>query len=169
MSTVKMSLNGSALRADVEPRTSLADFLREQMNLTATHLACEHGVCGACTVLLNDEPVRGCLTLAVACEGAEVRTFEGLRDDTVMRALVRSFHQNHGLQCGFCTPAMLVTARDLILRGKAQTEQEIRIGLSGNLCRCTGYTSIVESVRQAAEGNLAASHECAARAAVVGD
>ena len=135
MSIVKMSLNGSALRADVESRTSLADFLREQMNLTATHLACEHGVCGACTVLLNDEPVRGCLTLAVACEGAEVRTFEGLHDDTVMRALVRSFHQNHGLQCGFCTPAMLVTARDLILRGKAQTEQEIRIGLSGNLCR----------------------------------
>jgi carbon-monoxide dehydrogenase small subunit len=151
MSTVKMTLNGRATRAEVEPRTSLADFLREQLNLTATHLACEHGVCGACTVLSNGDPVRGCLTLAIACEGADIRTFEGLRDDRVMRALVRSFHENHGLQCGFCTPAMLVTARDLILRGKATTDHEIRLGISGNLCRCTGYTSIVDSVRKAAE------------------
>ncbi len=165
MSTVRMTLNGSAQRADVEPRTSLADFLREQMNLTATHLACEHGVCGACTVLLNDEPVRSCLTLAVACEGADVRTFEGLRDDPVMGVLVESFHQNHGLQCGFCTPAMLVTARDLILRGKAAADPEIRLGLSGNLCRCTGYTSIVESIRKAAEA-LEASGRPAAKPAV---
>jgi len=146
-----MTLNGSALRTEVEPRTSLADFLREQMNLTATHLACEHGVCGACTLLLNGEPVRGCLTLAVACEGADVRTLEGLRDDKVMRVLVEAFHENHGLQCGFCTPGMLVTARDLILRGKAVSDREIRLGLSGNLCRCTGYTSIVDSIRKASE------------------
>ena len=151
MSTVRMTLNGSVLRTEVEPRTSLADFLREHMNLTATHLGCEHGVCGACTVLVDGEPVRGCLTLAVACEGACVRTLEGLRDDTVMRALVEAFHENHGLQCGFCTPGMLVTARDLILRGKTGGEREIRLGLSGNLCRCTGYTSIVESIRRAAE------------------
>ena len=151
MSTVRMTLNGKALKAEVAARTSLADFLREQLNLTATHLACEHGVCGACTVLLQGEPVRGCLTLAIACEGADVRTFEGLRDDEVMAALVRSFHEHHGLQCGFCTPGMLVTARDLILRGKATTEHEIRIGLAGNLCRCTGYTSIVESIARAAE------------------
>ncbi|MBO0751215.1 MAG: (2Fe-2S)-binding protein [Bradyrhizobiaceae bacterium] len=158
MSIVKMTLNGSAMHAEVEARTSLADFLREQLNLTATHLACEHGVCGACTVLLNGEPVRGCLTLAIACEGVDVRTFEGLRDDRVMHALVQSFHENHGLQCGFCTPAMLVTARDLILRGKATSDQEVRLGISGNLCRCTGYTSIVDSVRKAAEALGSTQH-----------
>jgi aerobic carbon-monoxide dehydrogenase small subunit len=165
MSSVDITLNGYATRVEVEPRTSLADFLRERLNLTATHLACEHGVCGACTVLMNGEPVRSCLTLAIACEGADVRTFEGLCDDRVMRALVQSFHENHGLQCGFCTPAMLVTARDLILRAKAMTDHEIRLGISGNLCRCTGYTSIVDSVRKAAEA-LQASQDHAPEPAV---
>jgi carbon-monoxide dehydrogenase small subunit len=151
MTQLRVSLNGKTVRADVEPRTSLADFLRERMNLTATHLACEHGVCGACTVLVNDLPIRSCLCLATACDGDEVRTLEGLREDPVMLALQKSFHENHGLQCGYCTPAMLISARDLILRGKARNDAEIRQGLSGNLCRCTGYTSIVNSVRLAAE------------------
>jgi len=164
MSAVRITLNGSALRTEVEPRTSLADFVREQMNLTATHLGCEHGVCGACTVVVDGEPVRGCLTLAIACEGADVRTLEGLRDDKVMQVLVEAFHENHGLQCGFCTPGMLVTARDLIVRGKAGSDREIRLGLSGNLCRCTGYTSIVDSIRAAAEA-LRASDGQAARPA----
>lgn len=151
MNKIRMSLNGSSVNADVDARTSLADFVREKMNLTATHLACEHGVCGACTVLVNDEPVRACLTLAVACDGYDVCTLEGLRDDPIMIALRQSFHENHGLQCGFCTPAMLVVARDLILRGKAGNDKEIRQGLAGNLCRCTGYTGIVMSIRKAAE------------------
>jgi aerobic carbon-monoxide dehydrogenase small subunit len=151
MTKVRLSLNGKTIQSDVDARTSLADFVRETMNLTATHLGCEHGICGACTVLVNDAPTRACLCLTVACEGYEVRTLEGLRDDPVILALQKSFHENHGLQCGFCTPAMLVSARDLILRGKARTDQEIRQGLSGNLCRCTGYTSIVASVRRAAD------------------
>jgi len=150
MMHLRLILNGRKVEALVDPRTSLADFLREAMNLTATHLGCEHGVCGACTITLNGEPVRACLTLAVACDGYEVRTLEGLRDDPVMMALRDSFHRNHGLQCGFCTPGMLMSARDLIQRGKAGSDREVREGLAGNLCRCTGYTDIVRSVRKAA-------------------
>jgi carbon-monoxide dehydrogenase small subunit len=148
---ILITLNGKKTRANVSPRTSLADFLRENMNLTATHLGCEHGICGACTVMVNDQPVRSCLTLAVACDAYDVRTLEGLQDDLIMVALRDSFHQNHGLQCGFCTPAMLVVARDLIRRGRAGSEQEIREGLSGNICRCTGYTDIVTSILKAAQ------------------
>jgi carbon-monoxide dehydrogenase small subunit len=151
MTKIAITLNGKTVKADVEARTSLADFVRETMNLTATHLACEHGVCGACTIVLNGEPARSCLTLAVACDGYDVRTFEGLRDDPIMALLRKAFHENHGLQCGFCTPAMLVSAHDLIARSKAGDEKEIRQGLAGNLCRCTGYTSIVASIRKAAE------------------
>jgi carbon-monoxide dehydrogenase small subunit len=148
---IRLTVNGKTVRADVAPRTSLADFLRETLNLTATHLGCEHGICGACTVTLNGEPVRACLTLAVACDGFEVRTLEGLLDDEIMVALRDSFHRHHGLQCGFCTPGMLVAARDIIRRGKAGSDSEVRQGLSGNICRCTGYTDIVKSVRKAAE------------------
>jgi carbon-monoxide dehydrogenase small subunit len=148
---LRLILNGRKVEALVDPRISLADFLRETMNLTATHLGCEHGVCGACTITLNGEPVRACLTLAVACDGYEVRTLEGLRNDPVMIALCDSFHRNHGLQCGFCTPGMLISARDMILRNKAGSDRDVREGLAGNLCRCTGYTDIVRSVRKAAE------------------
>jgi aerobic carbon-monoxide dehydrogenase small subunit len=148
---IRLTVNGKAVRADVAPRTSLADFLREALNLTATHLGCEHGICGACTVTLNGQPVRACLTLAVACDGFEVRTLEGLLDDEIMVALRDSFHRHHGLQCGFCTPGMLVSARDIIQRGKAGSDSDIRQELSGNICRCTGYTDIVKSVRKAAD------------------
>jgi carbon-monoxide dehydrogenase small subunit len=148
---VQMTINGKAVADDIPARTSLADFLRERLNLTATHLGCEHGICGACTILLNGEPVRSCLTLAVACDGYDLRTLEGLQHDGIMAALRDSFHRNHGLQCGFCTPGMLISAWDLIRRGKAGGDAEIRAGLAGNLCRCTGYTDIVVSVCKAAE------------------
>jgi carbon-monoxide dehydrogenase small subunit len=148
---IHINVNGRMVNVDVEPRTSLADFLRERLNLTATHLGCEHGICGTCTVMLNGEPVRACLTLTVACDGYEVRTLEGLLSDDIMNALRDAFHRHHGLQCGFCTPGMLISARDLIQRGKAGTDLDIRNGLSGNICRCTGYTDIVKSIRKAAE------------------
>jgi carbon-monoxide dehydrogenase small subunit len=159
---IRMILNGRKVAADVPPRTSLADFLRDRMNLTATHLGCEHGVCGACTVVVNGEPVRACLTLAVGCDGFDVRTLEGLLDDEIMAALRDAFHHHHGLQCGFCTPGMLISAHDLIRRGKASDDHQIRQGLSGNICRCTGYTDIVTSVRKAAE---AVAGSCGAKAA----
>jgi carbon-monoxide dehydrogenase small subunit len=151
MAKIRINVNGRTLNLDVESRTSLADFLRERLNLTATHLSCEHGICGACTVMLNGDPVRACLTLTVACDGYEVRTLEGLLSDKIMNALRDSFHRFHGLQCGFCTPGMLISARDLIQRGKAGSDHDIRNGLSGNICRCTGYTDIVRSIRNAAE------------------
>jgi carbon-monoxide dehydrogenase small subunit len=147
----RLCLNGTAVTDDVLPRLSLADFLRERRNLTGTHLGCEHGVCGACTVLVDGEPSRSCVMLAVACDDREVRTIEGFAGDPVMEALRRSFHQCHGLQCGFCTPAMLITARDLILRRRAGSEHEIREGLAGNICRCTGYTNIVTAIAEAAK------------------
>ncbi len=159
MSAIKLTLNGVAIADDVVPRLSLVDFLRERRNLTGTHLGCEHGVCGACTVLVDGEPARSCLILAVACDRHDIRTIEGFADDSVMAALRDSFHRLHGLQCGFCTPAMLITARDLIRRGKAGSEAEIRAGLAGNICRCTGYTNIVAAIaataRSLAGGNVA--------------
>lgn len=151
MTAIKLRINGCAVVEDVPPRLSLADFLRERRNLTGTHLGCEHGVCGACTVLVDGDPVRSCLTLAVACDEREVETIEGFAGDPVIGALRRSFHQHHALQCGFCTPAMLITARDLIRRGRAGSEREIRGGLAGNICRCTGYTNIVSAIAAAAE------------------
>jgi aerobic carbon-monoxide dehydrogenase small subunit len=150
VTAIRLEVNGAAVADDVPPRLSLADFLRERRNLTGTHLGCEHGVCGACTVLVDGEPARACLMLAVACDERAVRTIEGFADDTVMRALRDSFHRHHGLQCGFCTPAMLITARDLIRRGQAGSESEIRAGLAGNICRCTGYTNIVAAIAEAA-------------------
>lgn len=148
--SVRFTVNGRKVSANGEARQSLADFLRETMNLTGTHLGCEHGVCGACTINVDGQPTRSCLTLAVACEGSEVHTIEGLQNDRVMIALMDSFHTHHGLQCGYCTPGMLVSARDLILRGKAGNDADIRRGLAGNLCRCTGYTNIVTSIAAAA-------------------
>ena len=150
MTSIRLRLNGADLAEDVAPRLSLADFLRDRHNLTATHLGCEHGVCGACTVLVDEAPARACLMLAVSCDERAVRTIEGFAGDPVMEALRRSFHQRHALQCGFCTPAMLITARDLIRRGRAGSEREIRDGLAGNICRCTGYTNIVAAIADAA-------------------
>jgi carbon-monoxide dehydrogenase small subunit len=150
MTAIRVRINGSEVADDLPPRLSLADFLRERRNLTGTHLGCEHGVCGACTVLVDGESARSCLMLAVACDEREVETIEGFAGDPVMAALRRTFHQRHALQCGFCTPAMLITARDLILRRRAGSEREIRDGLAGNICRCTGYTNIVTAISEAA-------------------
>jgi aerobic carbon-monoxide dehydrogenase small subunit len=155
MTPIRFNLNGAEIVDDVPPRLSLADYLREQRNLTGTHLGCEHGVCGACTILIDGEPARACLTLAAACDGREIRTIEGFAQDPVMSTLRDSFHRHHGLQCGFCTPAMLITARDLIHRGRAGSDTEIRNGLAGNICRCTGYTNIVAAIASAAAATLA--------------
>jgi len=150
MTRIRMRVNVKAVVDDVPPRLSLADFLRERRNLTGTHLGCEHGVCGACTILVDGEPVRACLAFAVACDERDIRTIEGFADDRVMTALRQAFHQHHGLQCGFCTPGMLITARDLIRRNRAGSEKEIRKELAGNICRCTGYTNIVAAISAAA-------------------
>ena len=149
MTAIRLRINGDQVADDVPPRLSLADFLRERRNLTGTHLGCEHGVCGACTVLVDGEPARACLMLAVGCDEREIRTIEGFAGDPAMAALRDSFHRHHGLQCGYCTPAMLITARDLIRRGRAGSEREIRAGLAGNICRCTGYTNIVAAIAEA--------------------
>jgi len=151
MTRVRLRVNGRVTADDVPARLSLADYLRDRRNLTGTHLGCEHGVCGACTVLIDGEPARGCLTFAVACEGREIRTIEGFDGDRIMTALREAFHRHHALQCGFCTPGMLVTARDIIARNRAGSAREIRKELAGNICRCTGYTNIVAAIAAAAE------------------
>src|SRR5262249_53190470 len=135
----------------VEPRTHLADLLREKLSLTGTHLRCEQGPCGACTLLIDGQPARSCITYAVLCEGAQITTIEGLEDDPVMVALRRAFTAEHGLQCGFCTPGMLMTARDIVMRLPDADEKRIRLELSGNLCRCTGYVGIVRAIRRVLE------------------
>ena len=148
MKTINLTVNGKRFPAQqVEPRTHLADFVREKLNLTGTHLGCEHGVCGACTVLVEGVPVRSCITLAVACDGAEVTTIEGQDEDECMRQLRKAFAREHALQCGFCTPGMLASARDVVLRMPDATEEEVRVAMSGNLCRCTGYVGIVRAVQ----------------------
>ena len=148
---VRLSVNGSPREVTIEARKTLADVIREDLRLTGTHLGCEHGVCGACTVLVDGGPARSCLTLAVACDERAVETIEGFAGDPTIAALRRTFHQYHALQCGYCTPAMLITARDLILRKRAGSEPEIRDGLAGNICRCTGYTNIVVAIAEAAK------------------
>ena len=147
MTMIALTVNARAVEASVEPRTHLADFLRDGLDLTGTHLGCEHGVCGACTLLLDDMPARSCITYAVACDGARVTTIEGLDDDEITIELRAAFTREHALQCGFCTPGMLISARDLVLRLPVPDERQIRVGLSGNLCRCTGYVGIVRAVR----------------------
>jgi carbon-monoxide dehydrogenase small subunit len=150
MTAIRLWINGAEAADDVPPRLSLADWLREHRGLTGTHLGCEHGVCGACTVLVDGAPARSCLLLAAACDERAVTTIEGFAGDRVMAALRDAFHRRHGLQCGFCTPAMLIAAHDLIVRRRAGSEAEIRRGLAGNLCRCTGYTNIVAAIADAA-------------------
>ncbi|MEA2834862.1 MAG: hypothetical protein QOG66_3064 [Methylobacteriaceae bacterium] len=147
MSEISLVVNGKAVTGAVEPRTHLADFIRDNLNLTGTHLGCEHGVCGACTVLVDGVPARSCTTYALSCEGAEVTTIEGLDDDEITRELRAAFTREHALQCGYCTPGMLVSARDLVVRLPGADEQQIRIAMSGNLCRCTGYVGIIRAVQ----------------------
>ena len=144
--TIRLVVNGESLLRDIEPRTQLADFVREHLGLTGTHVGCEHGVCGACTVEIDGAPARSCITYAVTCDGATVRTIEGLRDDRVMAELREAFSAEHALQCGYCTPGMLVTARDIVLRLPEADEPTIRTALAGNLCRCTGYVGIVRAI-----------------------
>ncbi|KJC48547.1 carbon monoxide dehydrogenase [Bradyrhizobium sp. LTSP849] len=155
MNTIALNVNRRALEALAEPRTSLADFVRDKLDLTGTHLGCEHGVCGACTVLLDGVPARSCITYAAACEGADITTIEGLDEDEVTVELRAAFTREHALQCGYCTPGMLVSARDLVLRLPDADERRIRVGLSGNLCRCTGYVGIVRAVQSVIEARRA--------------
>lgn len=148
---ITLAVNGKAVAREVPARLSLADFLREELRLTGTHLGCEHGVCGACTVLLDGEPVRACLMLAVQARGRNVTTVEGLAaPDGGLTPLQAAFQRHHALQCGFCTPGMLMTATALLAGNSRPTEEEVRDALSGNICRCTGYVQIVEAVMDAA-------------------
>lgn len=147
MTAVEFTINGRAVTAEIEPRTHLADFVRETQTLTGTHLGCEHGVCGACTVLVDGVPIRSCITYAVACSGSRVTTIEGLDDDEIGKELRAAFTREHALQCGYCTPGMLISGRDLVLRAADADEQAIRLAMSGNLCRCTGYAGIVRAIQ----------------------
>jgi aerobic carbon-monoxide dehydrogenase small subunit len=148
--SVSITVNGVALEAEVEPRRTLADFLRDDCRLTGTHLGCEHGVCGACTVLLDGRAVRSCLVFAVQADTAEVTTVEGLANGDELTPVQRAFRDEHGLQCGFCTPGFVVSATAFLAEHPDPTDDEIREGLSGNLCRCTGYQGIIQAVRRAA-------------------
>ena len=148
---VAVTVNGARSEALVESRTSLADLLRETLGLTGTHVACEHGVCGACTVLLDGEPVRSCLLLAVQADGARVETIEGVGSPGDLHPLQQAFRDEHSFQCGFCTPGFLMTAVALLRENPSPTEADVREALSGNICRCTGYESIVRGVLAAAE------------------
>lgn len=148
---VTLTINGRAYHGRAEPRKTLADFIREDCGLTGTHLGCEHGVCGACTILMDGDAVRSCLLFAVQAEGAELRTVEGLADGDHLHPIQQAFWEHHGLQCGFCTPGFLMTAVAFLRDHPRPTEREIREGLAGNLCRCTGYQNIVKAVAAAAE------------------
>ncbi len=152
---ISLTVNGEALTARVEARKSLVDFLREDLSLTGSHVGCEHGVCGACTVRVNGEIVRGCLMLAVQCEGARVETIEGLSDSGEIADLQDAFEKRNALQCGFCTPGMLLTAQELLSQsksaGKTPSREDIREHISGNYCRCTGYHAIVDAVESVAQ------------------
>ncbi len=149
MKPISLVINGKRVEGAIEPRTSLVDFLRDHQHLTATHIGCEHGVCGACTILIDGVPARSCITLAVAADSAAITTLEGFASDPAMKVLRETFSEHHGLQCGFCTPGMLITARDIATRLPDADEQRIRMELAGNLCRCTGYVGIVKAIQAA--------------------
>ncbi|MDP6516768.1 MAG: (2Fe-2S)-binding protein [Alphaproteobacteria bacterium] len=151
MTALSLTVNDTRVAAEVAPRTSLADFLRDRQLLTGTHLGCEHGVCGACTVMIDGAPARSCIALAVTCEGAQVRTIEGFDDDALMARLREAFGAEHALQCGYCTPGMMIAAHDIVRRLAQADEARIRVELSGNLCRCTGYAGIVHAIRRVIE------------------
>lgn len=151
MTAITLQLNGVTVTDDVEPRQSLADFLRDRCGLTATHLGCEHGACGACTVVVDGLSTRSCLTLAAMSDERSVVTLEGLRDDPLMVLLRKQFHQNHALQCGFCTPGMLMSAWTILQRHKNPDDATVRHELSGQICRCTGYANIVRAIVAAGE------------------
>jgi len=150
---IKLTVNGRSRHVAVEPRRLLSDCLREDLGLTGTNLGCEQGVCGSCTVLVDGESVRSCLMFAVQADGSEVQTVEGLADGAELSPLQAAFWQHHGLQCGFCTPGMLITASELLERNPQPDEAEIRDALSGNLCRCTGYQHIVDAIQEVAGGS----------------
>ena len=147
---VRVTVNGRAYARNVEPRMLLADFLRHECGLTGTHVGCAHGVCGACTIVLDGVSVRSCLTFAVQAEGKEITTVEGLADGESLTALQQAFHENHALQCGYCTPGFLMSLTEFLREAPDPDEDQIRERLSGNLCRCTGYANIVRAVRMAA-------------------
>jgi len=143
---IELTVNGTPVRRRVEPRQHLVDFLREELGLTGSHTGCEHGVCGACTLRVDGEIVRGCLMLAVQADGCTVETIEGLSDSQELARLQKAFHEHNAFQCGFCTPAMLMAAQDLLLHKKSPSRDEIRAHISGNYCRCTGYQAIVDAI-----------------------
>ena len=148
---VTLTINGRRHSIRVEPRKTLVDAIRDDCGQTGTHIGCEHGVCGACTILLDGEPARACLTFAGACAGAAITTIEGLDTDAIAGELRAAFNREHALQCGYCTPGMLISAHALLERNPDPSEEEIRLALSGNLCRCTGYAKIVDAVMAAAK------------------
>lgn len=148
--TIRFTVNGVAREGRAEPRKLLVDFIREDLGLTGTHVGCEHGICGACTIILNGEAARSCIMFAVQAEGAEIMTVEGLAKDGKLHPLQEAFWEHHALQCGFCTPGMLLAALDFLRVNPSPTEQEIREGISSVLCRCTGYQGIVKAVEAAA-------------------
>ncbi len=156
---IEINVNGEVREADVEPRLLLVHFIRDHLNLTGTHWGCDTSNCGACTVHLDGEPVKSCTVLAVRADGHEVTTIEGIWSGTALTPMQEGFHQEHGLQCGFCTPGMILTATALLEKNPNPTEEEIREGISGNLCRCTGYENIVKSVQWAAERQGVGSRE----------
>lgn len=158
MKSLSLHINGQLISASVEPRTSLADFLREIAALTGAHVGCEHGVCGACTVMIDGKPERSCITYAVQVEDRDVRSIEGFDTDNVMNALRNEFSKQHALQCGYCTPGMLITARDIVLRLGDPGEDRIREELAGNLCRCTGYAGIVRAIQNVGRAQETSSH-----------
>ena len=149
---ITLTVNGSAVRRRVPARRNLVDFLRHDLELTGSHVGCEHGACGACTIVVDDVPVRGCLMLAVQADGAVVETIEGAAESGRLKALTEAFHERAALQCGFCTPGMLLTAAALLARDPNPDREAIRDAISGNICRCTGYQAIVDAVAAAAKG-----------------
>lgn len=151
---IQLTVNNKEYRVEVEPRTTLLEVLRDQLKITSVHRGCQEGECGVCTVLLNDEPVYGCLTLAVQADGAKITTVEGMIKDGELHPLMKSFLENHGMQCGYCTPGVLLTAYSLLNNSEEVSRDEIRKGIEGNLCRCTGYVNIVKSIEAAADEKI---------------
>jgi carbon-monoxide dehydrogenase small subunit len=149
---ITLTVNGTPVARRVQARQHLVDFLRDELGLTGSHIGCEHGVCGACTVRVNGEIVRGCLMLAVQADGCRVDTVEGLSDSNELARLQKAFHEHNALQCGFCTPGMLLAAQDLVRSGRKATREEIRSHISGNYCRCTGYQAIVDAIDEVING-----------------